>query len=308
MSKGALFHLLRRVPDGGNRVNRRDHPGARFQEQSHRAGVGPHGVFNGIHPGPQRRLDAALGVGVGGRLAAQAVGCFNNGPQFLVRQLLAGPGRGFAQHPAGCGDLDDIGAALHLAAHGGAAGVRPIASRGGGNGVQNFPPEAMHIAMTAGGRNRLARNQDLRPRGLARLDGVAQGKHGVAAGTQVPDRGETGFEGAPRVHRRRQGVVRVALGRRFQLHARPVLLADVNMEVNKARHDELVPQVYDAPLAFPRRGVEQIARMDSADLAGPHHDGLFPLRRLARRRQQGPGMDEQDFRAWQIGIGRPRQR
>ncbi len=92
-------------------------------EETQRFCIGVGAVFDGIDAGAECGVDAAGAVCVSGDAAAHGVRSFDDSLQLGVAELLLDACGSVREHAAGCGDLDDVGAGLDLAAYGAAASV-----------------------------------------------------------------------------------------------------------------------------------------------------------------------------------------
>ena len=91
--------------------------------------------------------------------------------------------------------LDDVGAVLHLVAHGGAALVGAVADAFGHAGrAHDVEGKGIAVGVTTGGADGVIGREDARPHGDARADGVAQADVQVLARAEVTDGGEAGVE------------------------------------------------------------------------------------------------------------------
>jgi len=85
-------------------------------------------VLDRVHAGLDGDAGGGVSVAVRRDLAAPLVRLGDDGRHFLQRELRHVDGIGFRKHPAACGDLDEVGAPLHLVAHRFAALFRPAAN------------------------------------------------------------------------------------------------------------------------------------------------------------------------------------
>ena len=154
-------------------------------------------MFDRVHAGADRGVDARFAVRVRGDLHAQEVRRFDDRPHFFVRELLRVAGVADRKHAAGRGDLDQIGAVLVLVPDGLSRLVGAIddAVHPGRRDPEVGPQSAL-IAMAAGDAEHRAGRPDTRARDEPAFDRALQGDVGAAVGADVPNRREPGLDRA----------------------------------------------------------------------------------------------------------------
>jgi hypothetical protein len=197
-----------------------------------------------------------------------------------------------AQHPAGGGELDDVGARRNLPPHRPSAIVRPVA------GIVRVPHpdfrqvavEPVDVAMAAGDGNAPSRRDDGGSGELPRLDDVAQGRDHARLVAEVPDGRESGQQRLPGVDQGSEGFVLIVALRRLQPGLEPVVqAAQVDVHVDEARHHRAVAKVdRSGP------GHLDIAVPYFHDPAAADDDARLPPGRLTRHRYQDARVDDGD--------------
>jgi len=223
-------------------------------------------------------------VGVAGHAQTQVARSGHNGPDFLFRILGAGAVLAQIEHAASAGNLDEVGPALELFAHGLAALVGPVGEVYGATGLHHlvFVEAVGFVHVAAGGRNGHARRVDARARHQALGHGFAQaGVHARAAA--VAHRGEAGAQ-------RGQGVALGPVGHVGRVEGEALAEAvaagarlEVHVGVNQAGQHGAIFQVDDPVLGA---GGGRVAALHGRDAVFFYNNSLLGEQLAAAHVQQ----------------------
>ena len=149
-----------------------------------------------------------------------------------------------AQHAAGRGNLDDVGAVAAGLAHFGGALDRAGAGEAAGQQIVDLRQEAGHIAMPADDRERRPGGNDARAGNQAFIGAPAQRERGLPGGARLPHGGEAGLHGFQRIFHAHDHAPFARFGR-FLPEIAARIAGQMHMCVDQAGQHGLVAEVDD---------------------------------------------------------------
>ncbi len=276
--------VVRAGGDAGHEIarhQRRHQPGVVRLEHPDGVVIQIGAVLNRVAARLQEGVDAVAAVGVGGDLAAHAMGDLDDRSQLVFGELLRQTCRRIGQDAAGSRDLDDVSARAYLHADSAAAVFRTRADALGRHQVQDVVAIAVDVAVAPVDRDGRTGGDDARSGHVARANGVAQGEDGFVRRPQVGHRGEARIERAPRIPRADHRLGRVGLRQSVEARIRVRFESQVDVAVDQSRQDEGRAQVDDVALAD-----EAVADLD--DLVPLDHESFIAQHPAAGRIGQKP--------------------
>ena len=254
--------------------------------------IGEGAMLDRIDPGAECGVDAFDPVGMRRDLAAEGARGGHHGAHLVVHHLLIEPSGDIAEHPAGGGELDHVGAGADLLAGRAAAIVGAVAGIAGLHDQACKPAigAVAAVAMSTRHRDHPRCRKDIRAGELTGVDRVAQGQDEPRIATEIAHRGETGEQGLAGVEDRGERLILIVAARCLEPRLEPVVEAgEMDVAVNQAGQHGRVAQVHDARAGEIDEGVADLGDGPAAD-----DDSDVAARRLARFGNQRASVDYGD--------------
>ena len=257
-----LLELVGLVPAGraavehvAVRVRIHHQPRAVLAREPDRLVVEHRGVLDRAHAGADRALDALGAVRMHRDVAPLVRGSDDGGTDLLLGVVRHGRIGARGHHAARREQLDPVGAVLDVLAHLLTDLIGPVGERLVALDVDVLG-QLVVVAVTAGRRERLDRDQHARPGNAARRDRIAQRDVGEIAAAEVAHRRESGEQRLARV---RHALDRGARRGLLEILVRRLLLAarEVHVGVDEPRQQRHVAEIDVDGLRPPARGATE---------------------------------------------------